>query len=110
VKPYVVVHPCRAPPFALRLECDGFVIAYSGDTEWTESLVQAARGADLFIAEAYTFERRVRDHLDLRTLANHLDEIGAKRIIVTHMSEDVLSRPNELDWEPADDGIEVVLD
>jgi ribonuclease BN (tRNA processing enzyme) len=110
VTPFVVVHPSGAPPFALRVECDGFVIAYSGDTEWTESLVRAARGADLFIAEAYTFERRVRYHLDLRTLANQLDTIGAKRVILTHMSDDVLSRMNELDWEPADDGMEVVLD
>lgn len=110
VTPFVVVHPSGAPPFALRLECDSFVIAYSGDTEWTESLVRAARGADLFIAEAYTFERHVRYHLDLRTLANHLDRIGAKRVILTHMSDDVLSRTNELDWEPADDGMEVVLD
>lgn len=110
VTPYVVVHPSGAPPLALRFECNGFVIAYSGDTEWTKSLVQAAQGADLFIAEAYTLERHVRYHLDLRTLASHLDEIGAKRIILTHMSEDVLSRINELDWESADDGMEVVLD
>jgi ribonuclease BN (tRNA processing enzyme) len=110
VTPYVVLHPSGAPPFALRVECDGFVIAYSGDTEWTESLGAAARGADLFIAEAYTFERPVRYHLDLRTLANHMDEIGAKRVILTHMSDDVLSRLNELDLEPADDGMEVVLD
>jgi ribonuclease BN (tRNA processing enzyme) len=110
VTPYVVEHPSGAPPFALRLECDGLVIAYSGDTEWTESLGQAARGADLFIAEAYTFERRVRYHLDLQTLANHLDRIGAKRVILTHMSDDVLSRMNELEWELAEDGMEVVLD
>ena len=110
VTPFVVVHPSGAPPFALRVECDGFIIAYSGDTEWTESLARAARGADLFIAEGYTIERRVRYHLDLRTLSTHLDKIGAKRIILTHMGEDVLSRMNELEWESADDGMEVVLD
>ena len=110
VTPFVVVHPSGAPPFALRVECDGFIIAYSGDTEWTESLGPAARGADLFIAEGYTIEPRVRYHLDLRTLSTHLDKIGAKRIILTHMGEDVLSRMNELEWESADDGMEVVLD
>src|SRR5256886_11115048 len=36
VTPFPVVHASGAPSFALRLACDGKVIAYSGDTEWTE--------------------------------------------------------------------------
>src|SRR6266567_3958073 len=52
VTPFPVVHASGAPSFALRLACDGKVIAYSGDTEWTEVLLDAARAADLFIAEA----------------------------------------------------------
>jgi hypothetical protein len=52
ITPYVVKHPCGAPPFALRLTIDGKVLCYSGDTEWVDSLRDAAEGADLFIAEA----------------------------------------------------------
>src|SRR5437879_12248931 len=49
---FAVIHASGAPPFALRVAGHGKVIAYSGGTEWTEGLVDAARGADLFIAEA----------------------------------------------------------
>ncbi len=42
VTPFPVVHASGAPSFALRLACDGKVIAYSGDTEWTEVLLDAA--------------------------------------------------------------------
>ncbi len=58
VIPFVVTHTSGAPAYALRVEYGGKVITYSGDTEWTESLVDAARGADLFVCEAYFFEKR----------------------------------------------------
>ncbi len=57
VVPYPVIHPSGDPSFALRVECDGRSIAYTGDTEWAEALIPAARGADLLIAEAYFYEK-----------------------------------------------------
>jgi hypothetical protein len=32
-----------ASPFALRLECDGKSLAYTGDMEWVDALISAAR-------------------------------------------------------------------
>jgi ribonuclease BN (tRNA processing enzyme) len=58
VTPYPVRHACGAPPYALRLESGGKVVAYTGDTEWTETLIPAAREADLFIAEAYFHDKK----------------------------------------------------
>jgi len=98
-------HACGAPPFALRLECDGKSLAYTGDTEWVDALISAAREADLFIAEAYFWERKVKYHLDWVTLKSHLGEIRAKRVILTHMSGDMLSRPIEEGGGVASDGM-----
>jgi ribonuclease BN (tRNA processing enzyme) len=103
VTPYEVVHPSGAPSLALRIGCDGRTIAFSGDTEWTEALIPAARGADLFLAECYTYERKVKGHTDLKTLAAHLDEIAAKRVVLTHMSAEMLERP-DVGFERAEDG------
>ena len=104
VTPYLVVHTSGAPPLALRFEVDGRVVTYSGDTEWTASLVPAACGADLFIAEAYFFEKQVKFHLDYQTLRRHLGELRPKRLILTHMSQDMLARLGGLEDEAADDG------
>ncbi|MFI4988930.1 MAG: MBL fold metallo-hydrolase [Alphaproteobacteria bacterium] len=109
VTPYEVSHPSGAPPLALRLEAGGKVVSYSGDTEWTESLVPAAVGADLFIAEAYFFEKPVKFHLTYRSLLDHLGELKPKRIILTHMSADMLARVGELAHEAAEDGLVVEL-
>ena len=41
VTPFLMKHACGAPPFALRLECDGKSLAYTGDTEWVDALIPA---------------------------------------------------------------------
>ena len=47
VVPYEVVHASGAPALALRVAWQGHTIDYTGDTEWTEALVEVAQGADL---------------------------------------------------------------
>ena len=89
---FPVRHPSGAPSLALRCECDGRVIAYSGDTEWTDELIAAGRAADLLIVEASTFERQIPFHLNFATLRENLPRIGARRVVLTHMSPDMLER------------------
>ncbi len=109
VLPFPVQHPSGAPAYALRVEYGGKVIAYSGDTEWTESLVDAARGADLFVCEAYFFEKKIKYHLDYRTLQAQRGRLDCRRVILTHMSDDMLRRLQGLDIDWAEDGKCVVV-
>jgi ribonuclease BN (tRNA processing enzyme) len=110
VTPYPVVHGESGGPFlAYRVEAEGRVIAYSADTEWTETLVPAGRDADLFVAEAYYFDKIVKNHLSLKTLAAHLPEINPKRLVLTHMSDDMLGRLGELPYTAAHDGMVIEL-
>lgn len=109
VTPYRVAHPSGAPSFALRLTVDGKTLSYSGDTEWVEGLAKAAKGADLFIAESYFFAKRVKYHLDFATLRSRLPELGAKRVILTHMSPEMLLHAAETGCESAQDGLTIVI-
>jgi ribonuclease BN (tRNA processing enzyme) len=108
VTPYPVVHGESGGPFlAYRVEAEGRVITYSADTEWTDTLIPAARGADLFIAEAYYYDKIVKNHLSLTTLEAHLSEINAKKLVLTHMSDDMLGRLDSLPHLAANDGMTV---
>jgi ribonuclease BN (tRNA processing enzyme) len=110
VTPYPVVHGDSGGPFlAYRIETEGRIIAYTADTEWTETLIPAAREADLLIAEAYTYDKVVKNHLSLATLQAHLGEINARRVILTHMSDDMLGRLDGLPYAAAEDGMVVVF-
>jgi len=108
-EPFEVDHASGAPPYALRVACDEKVIAYSGDTEWTESLIEASRDADLFVCEAYFFDKRVKYHLDYSTLAQHRTELGCRRLVLTHMSADMLEHLSDIDAVCAEDGMELTV-
>ena len=109
VTAYEVPHASGAPAFAYRVGCEGRVIAYSGDCEWTDALVEASRDADLFVCEALFFDKKVPWHLDFATLRSHLGELTCKRIVLTHMDSDMLSREDEVEVECAEDGLEISL-
>ena len=109
VTPYEVVHASGAPPYALRVAAGGKVVAYSGDTEWTDALLEAARDADLFIAEALFFDKRVKYHLDFTTLAAERARLACRRLVLTHMGEDMLRRVAALGVEAAEDGREIAV-
>ena len=110
VMPYPVVHGESGGPFlAYRIEAEGRIVTYSADTEWTDALIPAARNADLFIVEAYYYDKIVKNHLSLTTLEPHLSEINAKRVVLTHMSDDMLGRLEQLSYVAAEDSMVVVF-
>lgn len=109
VQPFTVVHASGAPAYAWRSSCDGKVVSYSGDTEWTDALIRAAEGADLFICEAYYFEKQVRYHLDYQTLMAHRADLHCRRLVLTHMNVDMLNRLDSIAGEYAEDGMSIVL-
>lgn len=109
VRGWQVVHECGAPPLALRVQDERSSFVYSGDTEWTPALVEAARGASLFAVEAYTYDKRIRNHLDYKTLQGHLSELDAARTVLTHMSTSMLRRLTEVNLPAAYDGMTIEL-
>jgi ribonuclease BN (tRNA processing enzyme) len=109
VLPFEVLHPSGAPAFALRLCCGDQVIAYSGDTEWIETLPEIARDADLFILECFAYAPRSKFHLDFQTLRARWPELRARRTVLTHMSQDMLEHLDRVDVETAHDGMLIEL-
>ena len=89
---YTVDHASGAPAYALRLQLADRVVAYSGDTAWTETLLEVARDADPFICEAYGFDKPIPYHLDFRTLEAQWERLGCRSIVLTHMGAEMLRR------------------
>jgi ribonuclease BN (tRNA processing enzyme) len=108
VTAWELVHPSGATPLGLRLSVDGRTIGYTGDTAWTDSLTDIASGADLFIAEAYYHDKAVPYHLRLADLTEHADQLRARRVVLTHLSADMLARTS-LPFDVAHDGYTVRL-
>jgi ribonuclease BN (tRNA processing enzyme) len=109
VTAFPVVHSRSLPCFALRMELAGKVFAFSGDTEWTPSLVDAARDTDLFVCECYQYDRPVPSHLTYHDLDAHRHELLTRRLLLTHLGPDMLARAGELEIECAHDGMVITV-
>jgi ribonuclease BN (tRNA processing enzyme) len=109
VTTFPVIHAPGTFPHALRIEYGGRVIAFSGDTEWTDVLLEVADGADLFVCECNRFDGAGLGHLDYGTLSEKRSQLGCRRMVLTHMGETMLTRVGELDVEAAEDGMVVAL-
>ncbi len=110
VHAYQAIHgPADGPYLSVRIETEGRAVAYTGDTEWTPGLILASREADLFIAEAYFWDKEVATHLSLHTIEENLDRLSPKRLILTHMSDDMLDHPDRDKYECAVDGMVVAI-
>lgn len=97
VTPFEVRHPSGAPPYALRFDLDGKVIAFTGDTGWVEVLSEVARAADLFISECFQYDIVLPIHLDYATIDANYEKLGAKRVLLTHMGEAMLAHVEKVD-------------
>jgi ribonuclease BN (tRNA processing enzyme) len=96
VAAFEVAHPSGAPPYALRFSVDGKILSFTGDTQWVDNLVPAGRDADLYIMECYQYDGAPRYHMSWKTIEGHLDRIGAKRVMLTHMAKPMLDRRHEV--------------
>ncbi len=109
VVPFLATHAGQDVRLGYRLEADGRRVAYTGDSGWSESLAEAVRGVDLLIAEAFFFDKKLPDHLDYATLAAHRDALAPGRLLLTHMSRDMLDHLDGLEVEAAEDGLVVTV-
>jgi ribonuclease BN (tRNA processing enzyme) len=91
-----VVHGSGAPSTALRLSDGEKVFAYSGDTEWTDTLLPIARDAALFVCECYGYAGKITGHMSWEALKARLADLRARRVMVTHMNPTVLGRLDEI--------------
>lgn len=86
ITPVPVKHP--VPAFALRVEADGRVLAYSGDTGPCSGLDEVARGAHLLLAEA-AFVAGGDNPPDLHLTGRDCGEVATlaevQRLVLTHV-------------------------
>jgi ribonuclease BN (tRNA processing enzyme) len=107
-----VQHPSGAPSTGVRITDGRTTLAYSGDTSWTDELLEVSRGADLFIIECYKMDGAPVAHLDFTTIEANRGRFGAARVMLTHMSAAVLDRLAALEakgYLTAQDGLVVEI-
>ncbi|MDX6273583.1 MAG: hypothetical protein QOJ92_793, partial [Frankiales bacterium] len=89
--------PQRAPVecYGVRVEAGGRTLAYSADSGPIDSLVDLARDADVFLAEASYLEGDQNPpgvHMTGKEAAEHATRASARSLLLTHL----------VPWNPVD--------
>jgi len=81
-----VNHPVET--YGVRLEYDGRILTYSGDTAPCEAVLRLAQGADLFLCEASYLDGVDNPpglHLTGREAGEIATKAGVRRLLLTHL-------------------------
>lgn len=70
---------------AYRIDAEEGSLVYSGDTDYSDALIDLARGADLLILEcAFPEDQKVPGHLTPSLAGEMAARAGVKRLLLTH--------------------------
>lgn len=76
----------RPESIAYRLETAGRAFVYTGDTEYSESVVELARGAHTLLMEcSFPDDSPIPGHLTPQSVARIASEAGVERVVLTHV-------------------------
>jgi len=109
VFPFRVPHQVREISLGLKLGYQGKQLLYSGDSAWTESFVTHSQGVDLFLCECCYFDREALNHMSYERIRDNRGRLGCKRLILTHLGEEMLARRAEIELPVAEDGMVIEL-
>ena len=109
VFPFRVPHQIQAISLGLKISYEGKRILFSGDSAWTDLFIAQARGVDLFLCECSFYQENTANHLNYKTLEQKLTRLECKKLVLTHLGEEVLQRREELAAICAEDGMVIEL-
>lgn len=85
------------------------MVAYLGDTSWTDVLFALSELTDGFICECNFFDFKVKGPMNYLKLERRLPEFSCKRILLTHFDQQMADRLDVVTLECLHDGMELVL-
>lgn len=101
---FPAIHTEIVFPHSLKINLGEKIVSYSGDSSWTEDLIEVAKNADLFICECNAFDKPIEGHLNYKLLMEKKPLFKCNQLLLTHLGDEMLARTDELEAEVAEEG------
>ncbi|HLH75585.1 MAG TPA: MBL fold metallo-hydrolase [Candidatus Binataceae bacterium] len=97
-------HMVNETSLAFRVSLGGRTVVFSGDSGWTDELIEFSAGSDLFLCECTYFEStQLRFHINYPELWDNHTRLSTRRLVMTHVGREVLEHAAEVKLEMAHD-------
>jgi ribonuclease BN (tRNA processing enzyme) len=107
--PFRVPHQTHDTSLGLRVGYEGKQILFSGDSAWTDLFIDHARGVDLFLCECSFYSEQPGRHVNYLGLQANLSRLDCKKLVLTHVGEEMLARRHEVTPTLAEDGMVIEI-
>ena len=100
-----VPHQTHDVSLGIKVTYQSKHILFSGDSAWTDVFIEHADGVDLFLCECSFFNEQPGMHVNYRALEANWRRLHCKKLVLTHLGEDMLARSHPLTMTVAEDGM-----
>ena len=100
-----VPHQEHEISLALKVGYDGKELLFSGDSAWTDRFLHHARAVDLFLCECSFYDKGAGNHVSYLKLRENLPRLHCKKLVLTHLGEEMLARRKDIPEILAEDGM-----
>jgi ribonuclease BN (tRNA processing enzyme) len=100
---FPAIHSEHVFPHSLKISIGEKTIGFSGDTAWTEDLIEVAKNTDLFICECNFYSTENEGHLLYKVLEEKKALFKSNRLLLTHLGDEMLNKLSEVDLEICED-------
>ena len=105
IYPFRVPHQTEEISLGLKVVYGGKQLLFSGDSAWSESFIEHARGVDLFLCECSFYDVQPGMHVNYQVLQANLSRLECQHLVLTHLGEAMLAHRDKLSVQLAEDGI-----
>ncbi len=106
---YAVTHSPPSIPHGIKITWGGKSLAFSGDTEWDDNLIELSNSTEIFITECNNLKIDSPGHLSLKTLREKFAKLNTGKVLLSHMGPEILSEQVGDDFIKLKDGFEMDL-
>lgn len=85
-----VTHAPPSNPHGVKISWAGKTFAFSGDTEWNDSLIDLAQESDAFVIECNNYLNDSPGHLSYQNILDRIHDLKTKKLLLTHMGTEVI--------------------
>jgi ribonuclease BN (tRNA processing enzyme) len=96
-------HSEHVLPHSIKISVGEKSIGFSGDTAWTEDLIEVAKNTDLFICECNFYSNEHEGHLNYRILEKKKGLLKSSRMLLSHLGDEMLNKVQDVELEVCED-------
>jgi len=110
IKAFLMSHSSYSYCLGYKIGYKNKFIAYTGDTSWTDEIINLSDNTELFIIDCSFYNKNSKvAHTSYEEILENLNKLNTKNILLTHLSKDAFDNIDKINHTIAYDGMKIII-